>query len=54
MDFVGQFVWVYIEDILLFSDTMEDHLKHIAAIENKLKGAQFYRSRKKGEFSHAE
>jgi len=48
--FLGKFVWVYIDDILIFSDTEEDHLKHIAAICNKLKGAQFYVSRKKSEF----
>jgi len=46
-DFLGRFVWVHIDDILIFSDTEEDHLKHIAAIPNKLKGAQFYASRKK-------
>jgi len=49
-DFLGKFVWVYIDDILIFSDTEEDHLKHIAAICNKLKEAQFYASRKKSEF----
>jgi len=50
VDFLGMFVWVYIDDILIFSDTEEDHLKHIAAICNKLKGAQFYASRNKSEF----
>jgi len=49
-DFLGKFVWVYIDNILIFSDTEEDHLKHIAAICNKLKGAQFYASSKKCEF----
>jgi len=49
-DFLGKFVWVYIDDILIFPDTEEDHLKHIAAISHKLKGAQLYASRKKSEF----
>jgi len=49
-DFLGKFVLVYIDNILIFSDTEEDHLEHIAAICNKLKGAQFYASRKKSEF----
>ena len=49
-DFLGKFVWVYIDDILIFSDTEEDHLKHIATICNKLKGPQFYASRKMSEF----
>jgi len=45
-EFLGRFVWVYLEDILTFSDTEEDHLKHIAARCDKLKGAEFYASRK--------
>jgi len=49
-DFLGKFVWVYIDDLLIFSNTEEDHLEHIAAICNKLEGAQFYASRKKSEF----
>jgi len=49
-DFLGKSVWVYIDDMLIFFDTEEDHLTHIAAICNKLKRAQFYASRKKSEF----
>ena len=49
-DFLGKFVWVYIDDMLILSDTEEDHLKHIAAVCNKLKGAQLYASRKKSKF----
>jgi len=32
VDFLGKFVWVYIHDILIFSDTGEDNLRHIATI----------------------
>jgi len=46
-DFLGKFVWVYIDDILIFSVTDEDHLRHISAFCNKLKEAQFYATRKK-------
>jgi len=50
VDFLEKFVWVYIDDILIFSDTEEDHLTHIVAICDKLKGAQFCASRKRSEF----
>ena len=43
-DYLGQFLWVYIDDILIFSDTEEDHLRHIAMVCEKLKQAQFYAS----------
>jgi len=49
-DYPGQFRWIYIDDILIYSDTEQDHLKHIAIVYNKLKQAQFYTSRKKSEF----
>jgi len=26
-EYLGQFMWVYIDDILIYSDTEEDHLK---------------------------
>ena len=31
-DYLGQVLWVYIEDILIYSDTEEDHMKHIAIV----------------------
>jgi len=49
-DYLGQFMWVYIDNILIYSDTEQDHLKHIAIVCNELKQAQFYASRKKLEF----
>jgi len=49
-DYLGQFMWVYINDILISSDTEKDHLKHIAMVCDKLKQAQVYASRKKSEF----
>jgi len=48
--YLGQFMWVYIDDILIYSDTEKDHLKHIAMGCDKLKQHQFYTSRKKSEF----
>jgi len=49
VDYLGQFMWVYIDDILIYSDTEQDHLKHIAIVCDKLKQAQFYARRKKSE-----
>src|SRR6195952_3899516 len=48
-DYLGRFLWVYIDDILIYSDTEEDHLKHISMVCDKLKEARFYASRKKSE-----
>ena len=49
-NYLRQFRWVYIEDILIYSDTEEDHMKHIVMVCDKLKQAQSYASRKKSEF----
>jgi len=49
-DYLGQFMWVYIDDILIYSDTEQDHQENIAIVCDKLKQAQFYPSRKKSEF----
>ena len=49
-DYLGQFIWVYIDDILIYSETEQEHLKHIVIVGERLKQAQFYPSRKKSEF----
>src|SRR6195952_4049887 len=49
-DYLGQFLWVYIHDILIYSDTEEDYMKHTSMVCDKLKGAPFYASRKKSAF----
>ena len=49
-DYLGQFMWVYIDDIPIYSDTGQDQLKHIAMVCDKLKQARFDASRKKSEF----
>ena len=40
-DYIGQFIWVYIDDILIYSDTEEDHMKHIGIVCNNLKQAKY-------------
>ena len=49
-DYLRQFMWVYIDDILTYSDTEEDHMKHLTMLCDKLKQAQFYASGKKSEY----
>jgi len=49
-NYLGQFIWVYIDNILLYSDTEQDQMKHIAFVCDKLKQAKFYASRKNSEF----
>jgi len=49
-DLLGNFVCLYLDNILILSHTKQEQLRHIAAVYNKLKGTQYYASRKKSEF----
>jgi hypothetical protein len=31
-DYLGKFVVIYLDDILIFSDTLEQHIKHIKIV----------------------
>ena len=46
----GIFVYVYIDDIFIFSDSYEDHLKHVRQVLQKLKDNNFYASKSKSQF----
>jgi len=41
-DFIGKFVHVYLDDIFVFSDSIEDHEKHLGLVFDKLRKAQLY------------
>ena len=40
--YLGKFVWVYLYDILIFSNTYNDHLSHLWQIFKKLEENNFY------------
>jgi len=47
---LGEYVWVYIDNIFIFSDTFKDHIQHVTAVYNKLRKAGFYANQKKSMF----
>ncbi|GBG62157.1 hypothetical protein CBR_g29356 [Chara braunii] len=47
---LNRFVVVYLDDILIFSKTMEEHLKHLEEILQVLKEAQLHLNLEKSEF----
>ena len=40
-DFIGKFIHVYLDDIFVFSDSIEDHEKHLGLVFDKLRKAQY-------------
>jgi len=47
---IGKFVWVYLDDIIIYSNSMEEHICHIAIVLNELKRNRYYLNLKKCEF----
>lgn len=45
--YIGQFMDVYLDDIVVYSETLEDHVKHIKLILDILKRERLYLSEKK-------
>ena len=35
-EYLGKFVWVYLDDIVVYSDTVQQHMEHLHLIFNKL------------------
>jgi hypothetical protein len=50
MEYLDRFVVVFIDDILVFSKTMEEHEEHLRLVLKKLRSNQFYAKFSKCEF----
>jgi hypothetical protein len=49
-DFIGKFVIMYLDDILIFNKTKEEHLKHLAIVMWKLQQEKLLINMKKSSF----
>jgi len=47
---LGDYVWVYIDDIFIFSNTFKNHIPHVTALCDKLRKAGFYANPKRSMF----
>jgi len=50
MDILDDFVVVYIDDILIYSNTYEDHVKHVTEVLERLEKANLHADIKKSNF----
>jgi len=49
-EYIGVFLDVYLDDIIIYSDTLEDHIKHVGLVLSILRKHKFYLSEKKIKF----
>ena len=52
-DELGKFIWIYIDDIFIFSNSFEEHIEHVQHACKKLKEHKFYANPKKSAFCAA-
>jgi hypothetical protein len=50
MEYLDRFIVVFIDDILIFSKTMEEHEEHLRLVLGKLRSNQLYAKFSKCEF----
>jgi Reverse transcriptase (RNA-dependent DNA polymerase) len=51
---IGRFMDVYLDDIIIYSDTLQEHVKHVKLVLDILKKEKFYVSKKKLNFLQPE
>ena len=52
-DFLRRFVQVYLDDIFIYSQSVQEHIEHIMKVLQRLRELQFYLSKSKLDlFSH--
>ena len=47
---LGKFIWIYIDDIFIFTNSIEEHIEHVQHACRKLKEDKFYANPKKSVF----
>ena len=47
---LGRNIWVYLDDIFVFSDTLEEHVKDVTNACSKLQNASYYANPRKSVF----
>ena len=52
--FVDRFIVVYLDDIVVYSESLEDHLKHLRKVLSKLREHQLNVKKEKCEFAQQE
>jgi hypothetical protein len=41
-DIIGEYEWVYLDDVVVFSQSVQDHMQHLREIFKRLRNACFY------------
>jgi hypothetical protein len=41
-DIIGEYVWVYLDDVVVFSQSVQEHMQHLREIFKRLQNASFY------------
>jgi hypothetical protein len=49
-DYLGDFVLIYLDDILVYSKTAEEHITHLQKVLQRLRDAKLFASKKKCDF----